>query len=250
MIKKRSLLWDWTNTDGPGHAGVPWMMDQVNFNMISSVSNWNTWMPPELQGRAPFRPMVRQEAQLTGQNWTNIENSDQPIIHFFNEPERQGISPEYAATIWNQKMLPLRRNRGKRLVSPSCSNDQNGQNWINRWMELVKANPPDYLGLHYYGADGNAMIAFLRDMRKRYPQQPVIISEWASISKNYQDVLGMTVQLCNFMDSQEWILEYALFGCMRTLADGFVSPAAQLMNPDGSFTELFRKYQSEVPMWM
>lgn len=248
MVNKRSLAWDWTNSSGPGNPGVAYMMDKVNFKVISSVSNWNTWVPPELRGRAPFRPMVHLEPQLSGGDWTNIENSDQPIVHFFNEPDKNNILPEHAADLWNQKMVPLRRNKGKKLVSPSCSNDQNGQNWINKWMALVSANPPDYLGLHYYGTDGNAMIAYLQAMHELHPKQPVIVSEWASIAKERASVYGMTAQLCNFMDGQAWVFEYALFGCMRKLADGFVSPAAQLMNADGSFTELFLKYQSEVPM--
>lgn len=108
--------------------------------------------------------------------------------------------------------------------------------------------PPDFLGLHYYGTDGNAMIKYLQDMHNRHPGHKIIVSEWASISKNYMDVLGMTIQLANWMDGQDWIFEHSLFGCMRKLADGFVSPAAQLMNPDGSFTDLFWKYQSDVPM--
>ena len=248
MVTKRSLLWDWTNTDGTGHVGVPRMMDQVNFKVISSVSNWNTWVPPELRGRAPFRPMVRLEAQLSGDDWQNIMKTDQPIIHFFNESERAGITPERAAELWNDQMLQLRREKGKKLVSPSCANDQKGQDWINKWMQLVSSNPPDYLGLHYYGTNGNAMINFLQDMHNRHPNQPIIVSEWASIARGYDDVLGMTIQLVNFMDGQEWIFEHALFGCMRTLADDFVSPAAQLMNADGSFTDLFWKFQSDVPM--
>lgn len=247
MVSKRSLLWDWTNSEGPGNAGVPRMMDQVNFKVIKSVSNWNTWVPPELKDRAPFRPMVHLEAQLSGQDWQNILKTNEPIIHFFNEPERAGITPEHAADLWNSHMLPLRHDK-KKLVSPSCSNDQNGQNWIDKWMTLVSANPPDYLGLHYYGTDGNTMIAYLQDMHRRHPHQSIIVSEWASISKNYEDVLGMTIQLANFMDDQNWIFEHALFGCMRKLADDFVSPAAQLMNPDGSFKDLFWKYQSDVPM--
>lgn len=81
--------------------------------------------------------MVHLEAQLSGQDWQNIENTHEPIIHYFNEPERAGITPEHAADVWKNQMWPL-RSKGKKLVSPSCSNDQNGQNWINKWMDLVK----------------------------------------------------------------------------------------------------------------
>ena len=192
--------------------------------------------------------MVRLEAQLSGGDWDNVVRSNQPIIHFFNEPERAGISPEHAANVWKNQMLPLRRNHGKKLVSPSCSNDQRGQNWINRWMQLVAGNPPDYLGLHYYGTDGNAMIRYIQQMHQQHSGIPIIVSEWASTSRNYNDVLGMTIQLANWMDGTDWSFAYALFGCRRQVADDFVSPAAQLMNPDGSFRDLLWKYMSDVPM--
>ena len=161
-VKKRCLLWDWTNTDGPGHSGVPWAMDNVNFNgPISSVSNWNTWVPPELKGRAPFRPMIRLEAQLFGDDWKSIQNSDQPIIHFYNEPERANILADHAADFWFHQVIPLREQRGKKLVSPSCSNDAVGQAWIADFMSRTLSSPPDYLGLHYYGTDGYIAIAFI-----------------------------------------------------------------------------------------
>lgn len=248
-IKKRCLPWDWTNTDGPGHKGVPWAMDKVSFKgPLRSVSNWNTWTPPELKGRAPFRPMVRTEAQLNGEDWNRIQSTKEAIIHFFNEPERAGITPERAADIWRQKMLPLRANRGKKLVSPSCASDKAGQDWIHKWMGLVSKHPPDFLGLHYYGTDGTKAIDYLQSMHNRHPNTPVILSEFASISRDYNQVLGFTVQVVNWMDQKDWIFEYALFGCMRQVADGFVSPAAQLMKPDGNFTDLMWKYMSDQPM--
>lgn len=248
-IRKRCLLWDWTNTDGPGHAGVPWAMDKVQFKgPMSSVSNWNTWSPPELKGRAPFRPMVRLEAQLSGDDWHNVETTNQPIIHFFNEPERAGITPRHAADIWNQRMVPLRQNKGKKLVSPSCASDAKGQAWIDEFMKLVSGHPPDYLGLHYYGTEPNAAISYIESMHKKHPGHPVIVSEIASISRDYNDVLRFTARLANWMDETAWIFEYGFFGCMRHVANDFVSPKAQLMNPDGSFTDLMHKLINEQPI--
>ena len=54
--------------------------------------------------------------------------------------------------------------------------------------------------------------------------------------------------MCLGMDKQEWIHEYGFFGCMRNVADDFVSPAAQLMKPDGTLTDLMEKYMNEQPM--
>jgi len=225
------------------------MMEKVNFSgPLHSVSNWNTWYPTELKNRAPFRPMVHLLPQLSGQDWTNIENTNQPIIHYFNEPERAGITPQVAAQHWNSQMLPLRHNRGKKLVSPSCASDAAGQAWIAEFLKLVEANMPDYLGLHYYGTDGNAAIAYIEDMHKKHPRLPIIVSEIASTSRVYADVLGFTAQLANWMDETEWVFEYGFFGCMEKLADNFVSPEAQLMNSNGTFKELMIKLMNEQPI--
>lgn len=246
VIQKRCLAWDWTNT-----KDCPQMMDQVKFDgPISAVSNWNTWYPTELRGRAPFRPMVRLQAQLSGDDWNKIWNSDQPIIHYFNEPERAGITPQQACDWWYEKMVPLRNEKGKKLVSPSCASDPAGQAWIADFLQRVSGAPPDFLGLHYYGTDGNAAIAFIEDMHNKHPNMPIIVSEIASTHRNYADVLGFTCQLCNWMDEKDWVFEYAFFGCMRAPADDFVSPAAQLMNPDGSFKDLMWKYMSDQPFHM
>jgi hypothetical protein len=103
VIKKRSLLWDWTNTQK-----VPQQMDKVNLDgPISSVSNWNAWVPPELKSRAPFRPMIHLERELAGNEWNWILESKESIVHFFNEPERAGISVEQAAKYWKDQVSIL-----------------------------------------------------------------------------------------------------------------------------------------------
>lgn len=247
VIKKRCLLWDWTNSDV--HTGEPKAIDiPCKAPLICSVSNWNAWKPPELNNRLPFRPMVRVEASLSGVDWSMIASSNEPIIHFFNEPERAGITPEQAAEAWQRQMLPLRQHKGKKLVSPSCSNDEAGQTWITEFMNLVSANPPDFLGLHYYGTEGNDGIKFIWSMHEKHPHQPIIVTEIASISRNYNDVLGFTAQLANWMDQTPWIFEYGFFGCMRKVADSFVSPEAQLMKPDGTFTDLMYKLMYAQPI--
>ena len=192
--------------------------------------------------------MVRGEGQLSGGEWQNVENSKENIILFFNEPERAGISPERAAEVWRNKMLPLRRNKGKKLVSPSCASDPNGQKWIADFMRRVEDHPPDFLGVHYYGTNSKAAIDFIEDLHKKHPKQRVMVTEIASISRNREEVFEFTAKLCNWMDKTDWIFEYAFFAVMRQVADSFVSPEAQLMKPDGTFTELMNKLMHEVPM--
>ena len=145
-------------------------------------------------------------------------------------------------------MLPLRQHKGKKLVSPSCASDAQGQAWIHDFMHRVADHPPDYLGLHFYGTEAKAAIDFIEDMHKRYPKCHVMVTEIASVSRSHSDVVQFTARLANWMDETPWIFEYAFFGCMRIVADGFVSPEAQLMKPDGHFTNLMDKLMHEVPI--
>lgn len=124
VIKKRQILWDWTNTGSPENPGIPDKINQVPFgdkSPVASVVNWNAWVPPELKDRAPFRPMVRVLQSTSGNDWNMIQDTKYPIILFFNEPERAGISPEQARDIWYKQMLPLRKSKGKKLGSPAVA---------------------------------------------------------------------------------------------------------------------------------
>ena len=205
-------------------------------------------MPPELKGRAPYRPMVRDQSCTTGKDWDTAANSNQPIIHFFNEPERAGISAESAANTWDKQMVSLRKNKGKKLVSPSCASDEKGKAWIEDFMHRVKDNMPDYLGLHYYGTDVSAAQKFITDMHNKWPHLHVIVSEIASISRDGKAVVQFTKEMANWMDKEDWVFEYGFFGCMPHRADDFVSQEAQLMNPDGTFTPLMKMLQNDQPM--
>ncbi|KAI0905412.1 glycoside hydrolase family 128 protein [Ustulina deusta] len=251
VIKKRQILWDWTNSAGPGNPGVPDKINQVPFggnSPVASVINWNAWVPQELKGRAPFRPMVRVIQSTQGNDWAMIQDSKEPIILFFNEPERSGISPEQARDIWYKQMLPLRKNKGKKLGSPAVASDDNGRKWIEKFMSLVSSDMPDFLCLHYYSASADDAIKYIGSMHSKWPKLKVMVTEIACIDRNYQTVLGFTVKACNWMDTTDWIFEYGLFDFQRKVADGFVSPAAQLMDGNGNFTELGKMYVNQQPM--
>ncbi|KAJ3944554.1 uncharacterized protein N0V96_006092 [Colletotrichum fioriniae] len=262
---KRCLLWDYTNTrDRPdaidqlftsppdsttkptaaaaGEATTP-------TTSFKSVHNWNAWYPPELKGRLPFRPMIRTRAQLDTEEWDWIRDSDAEMVHYLNEPERQGISPADAAAWWLEKVVPeLREKRGKKLVGPACASDPGGEAWLAQFMRLVheeeekkkKKMGPDFLGVHYYSGDVEHAKRYLTSMYERYGLQ-LNVSEIASISRDPGEVEAFTEELSGWMNEMEWIDEYGWFGCMAHCADDFVSPAAQLMDGEGRFTPLMRR---------
>lgn len=115
-------------------------------------------------------------------------------------------------------------------------------------MHRVASDAPDYLGLHYYGTDAKAAIKYLEEMHAKFPKQAIVVSEIASTARDYEDVLAFTVEVANWMDGTSWVFEYGFFGCMRQMADGFVSPQARLMKADGSFTDLMVQLMYDEPM--
>ena len=147
-----------------------------------------------------------------------------------------------------KQLIPLRKEKGTKLVSPSCASDPSGEAWLADFMARVAENRPDYLGVHYYGTDAGAAIKYIESMHDKYPGQPIIVSEIASISRDKHDVREFTARLANWMDEKDWIFEYGFFGCMQKCADGFVSPQAQLMNETGEFTDLMYKLMWDQPI--
>ena len=146
------------------------------------------------------------------------------------------------------KVIPnLRNQRHKKLVSPSCASDPNGQKWIADWMHLVKDSPPDYVGIHWYGTSSDEAKKYIEAMHKKFPGNKIIISEIGSISRDKHDVYRFTQRMCNWMDEQDFIFEYGFFGYMKTMPNNFVSPEARLMNPDASFTDLMHNYITQQP---
>ncbi|TPX07329.1 uncharacterized protein E0L32_010751 [Thyridium curvatum] len=252
VIRKRCLLWDYTNTrDRPG------AIDQLNFNgPFRSVANWNTWAPPELKGRLPYYPQARTPAQLQdgSEDYRNFQAvigaaGSKPIkVLFLNEPERIPCSPQQAAQLWRQKMLPLRRGHGNvKLVGPSCASDDAGHKWLREFMGAIGGDKPDFLGCHWYGTDAGACKKYLEGLHNEF-KLPLFVSEIASISRDGNQVNAFTADMADWMDHQGFVEEYAFFGCMAHVADNFVSPAAQLMAPDGKFTPLMKRLMNDQPM--
>ncbi|WQF80551.1 Putative glycoside hydrolase superfamily, asl1-like, glycosyl hydrolase catalytic [Colletotrichum destructivum] len=248
--QKRCLLWDYTNTRDRPKAIDQLFPPTSTASPFRSVHNWNAWYPPELKGRLPFRPMIRTRAQLDTEEWDWIRDSDAAVVHYLNEPERQGISPQDAATWWRAKVVPeLRDAKGKKLVGPACASDEAGGRWLAEFMSIVCSGGsgcegPDFLGAHYYGGDVGHAKQYIESLWERY-QLPLNVSEIASTSRDKAEVVRFTEEMSSWMDEQVWVDEYGWFGCMAHCADDFVSPAAQLMDEEGKFTPLMRQLMGQ-----
>jgi len=152
----------------------------------------NAWDPPENHNRITFRAMLHDKNRVTGNEWAMFANANASILMFYNEPERANTSAQEAAETWHKMLVPLRKEKKKRLCSPSCSNDDNGQKWIEDFMGRVKDEMPDFLGLHYYGESAKEARDFVEMMHNKWPHLPVMITEIACISRSRDDVLKFT----------------------------------------------------------
>ena len=176
--------------------------------------------------------MARTSAQLTGPEWGWIAGAGAAVVHFLNEPERQGdLPPERAAALWRERMLAgLRWPSGGRtkLVGPSVASDDAGRVWLRAFMGHLRRDQgewPDFLGAHYYGTDAGAARQYLEGLRGEFGLD-VVVSEVACVAREPARVARFTADLANWMDATPWIVEYGFFGCMAGLADDVSCAAA------------------------
>ena len=160
-------------------------MDNVNFNgPISSVNNWNTWVSPELEGRVAFRPMCILKLSFQGTTGTTPRT---PTNRSSTTSTSQSAPVYLRSTLQitgSIKCFLFRAQKGKRFVGPLCSDDAAGQAWLQDFMDRTFSEAPDYFGLHHYGTNGNAVSQLFLDLHAKCPNQPIVISEIASIARD------------------------------------------------------------------
>ncbi|KAJ1337717.1 glycosyl hydrolase [Microdochium nivale] len=248
---KRIILWDWTNTrDASSSPALQSSAKTIaSSSRVFAVVNWGTHTPAEIPQGVRFQPMIRSPQELEGDLWQAAvdlaTNNEKKIVHFFNEPERNGISVDSAVAAWRQKLLPLRASTGALLVSPAPASNGEGSAWLADFMgRLSAAEKPDFLGVHFYTAattpaetEVAAAKAYMEERIATYGI-PLAVSEIGSTSRDPNSVQTFTQQIAEYMDNNPNVLEYGFFGASRTPSDGFVSPAAQLLDSAGAWTTL------------
>lgn len=272
----RTLLWDWRLTrdaqagDSVLQATAQLVVNNSLSTAITSITNWEVWRPSELPSTIPFRPTVRTPAQLDDpKTWEQLlatvrqeraqdRTGNGVVVHFYSEPERQGIAVETAVADWRRKMLPLRAAHDDvHLASPACAGNAAGTAWLDAFLAALKNDVdederPDYLALHYYAANSEAATAGAVDAeveqakayfleRHTTHNRDIIVSELASTSRDSDAVAKFTKGIGDWLEMQQnWVLEYGIFGVSREPVDSFVSPAAQLLDSAGQWTALGR----------
>ena len=258
--RKRLALWEWTLTrDVNSYPGIKSTAKQLESSpVIAGAMNWEAWIPGEL--KVTHEPMARVMDSMQNSNtWSMLKDSvnkakaagvKSPVVHFLNEPERQGIPPQDAAKIWKSHFVNLRQKFGTQLVGPAVASDPAGSKWLDEFMGyLDSSQKPDYIGVHFYSsqsASGRSEVKRAQDyiagQSFRYNGIPVVVSEIACTNRNYDDVEYFTKEMISWLDAQNWVSQYGFFGMSREPTDSFVSPAAQLLDGSGNLTKLGKIY--------
>ncbi|KAI1759587.1 glycoside hydrolase family 128 protein [Hypoxylon sp. FL1150] len=248
---KRTILWETSLTSEL--KSIPGLLTAAaalaSSSVIESITNWETKRPNELPKKFPFRPMVRTPQHLSGDNWSNlisvVSSQKNTIVHFYNEPERNGIDATTAVADWRSKMLPLRQKYGAKLAGPGCASSDEGSAWLQSFMGMLADDEkPDYLNLHFYTLAQNPCDQEIQNAENFVSGKhatynlPVIIGEIASTSRDAAQVVDFTKEVSEWLDKQSWVVEYGFFGVSTSVADDFVSPAAQMLTSSGSWTDL------------
>ena len=256
---KRIMLWDYTLTQAyAGNGNIQASASSLSTSPgVSAALNWNTWKPEELPTDVPFQPMIRTPAQLQGDEWKNLLGSIQAggantRVHFYNEPELNGVNAGDAAAAWKSTVLPLRAQYGVKLVGPAVASNEAGNAWLEQFYGALSADEkPDFLGVHFYtNADTPAETEvenaknYISEKHGQYGL-PVVVSEIGSTSRDSTSVETFTKSTSSWLESQDWVDSYGFFGATTTPVDGFVSPAAQLLDTSGAWTTLGRWWVEE-----
>jgi len=152
-----------------------------------------------------------------------------------NFPGQANIAPGDAVTLWRDNMDPL-HNDGYFLVSPACTNGQDGKDWMVQFMQQCTGCHIDAVSLHYYGTDPNDFISWVTDFHTTWGK-PIWVTEVAcqnfgsgpqcsaSQTKDFLD------KITGWMDSQSWVQQYFWFGVLHDMSG--VNTDNQLIQDNG-----------------
>ncbi|PRP76834.1 glycosyl hydrolase 53 domain-containing protein [Planoprotostelium fungivorum] len=206
-------------------------------NAISWMYNWGTNSPAN-SSSIQFIPMQWNDKgieQLESKVLATCSN----YVLGFNEPDLQaqaGMTPAHSCDLWKQYIRPLKEKYGIKLGLPVVTNG--GQKWLADFMSLCPDHNADFLPLHWYGQYMGDITWYIGSVHEKYPNLPIWITEYASVSKDANEVVKFAKESMAYLESLPWVERYAWFGTWRTNSDW---PVATLTS-DGKLSAVGQAY--------
>ncbi|KAN0076784.1 glycoside hydrolase family 128 protein [Tylopilus felleus] len=147
-----------------------------------------------------------------------------------NEPSQSYMSPQ----------------DGYYLISPACSNDQAGLDWMKSFVEGCTNCTINAIAFHFYGTDPNALVEHATTLHNTY-NKPIWITEFADQNfsgtggqASMSDIYAFQSAAIEFVDNTSWIEAIFPFGVMHDLQG--VNEGNALLTSDGWPTSLAYNY--------
>jgi len=161
-----------------------------------------------------------------------------------NEPSQSNMSPSDGAALWKQYIDPLKAS-GYYLVSPACTNDQAGLDWMTSFFQACSGCQVDAVAFHFYGTNAQDFISYATQLHNTY-NLPIWVTEFADQSfsggaqASQDEVYAFASTVANFVDSTSWFEAAFPFGLMSDLQG--VNTANSLLSSDDTPTSLAYNY--------
>lgn len=230
----------WANGDAdylPSYASLPG---------VQMLYTWSPYMPANLDGLTPV-PMLWGYDQISDFQSLVVKGYANHVLGMNepNEPSQSNMSPQDGAQLWQQYIEPL-ASLGYYLVSPACTNDQSGLQWMADFFMACNGCTVDAIAFHFYGTDAQAFISYATQLHNTYGKN-LWVTEFAdqdysgaNQQASQEEVNAFAATIANFVDTTSW-MEYAFpFGVMSDLQG--VNTANSLLDSNDKPTALAYTY--------
>lgn len=212
---------------------------------VGFLYTWSPYLPTNLYGLQGV-PMLWGYDQISDfQNLVVAGYANHVLgMNEPNEPSQSNMSPSDGVALWQQYINPLAQ-KGYYLVSPACTNDQTGLDWMASFFQECTGCQIDAVAFHFYGTDAQAFISYATQLYNTY-KKPIWVTEFADQSfsggaqATQDEVYAFATTVANFVDSTSWFEVAFPFGVMSDLQG--VNTANSLLSSDDTPTSLAYDY--------
>ncbi|QRW04422.1 glycoside hydrolase family 128 protein [Ceratobasidium sp. AG-Ba] len=243
VVGKRGLAWPWFNENSVLDP------ERLVSSQVVWMYNWETWRPSKTQNLnwmgtqrcldCDSSPINQLQARAADQGWNTVLT--------LNEPDVMGVSPSQAAAWYIQYINPLNIKKAAPAVTSSQASGQ-GLDWLNQFFSCCAGSCfVDYINIHWYGASFNDFQAHVEATHLKFPNLPIIISEFALQSPATQvDQEAFMKQAVPYLDNTPFVEYYAFFIASSPTLFAYNDPAGTAFA--GNASTLYDDFGNPSPL--
>jgi len=237
--------------NGSGKWGLGWPNGDsdylTNFLLpdVKFLYTWGPQLPSNLNGLTGVAMLwgydqISQFQQLVVAGYANyVLGMNEP-----NEPSQSNMSAQDGAQLWMQYIDPL-HDQGYYLVSPACTNDAAGMQWMQDFFSACTGCHVDAVAFHYYSTSESGFATYATQLHNEF-NLPIWVTEFADQNfsggsqADQDDVWNFAGTIKQFVDETDWMEAAFPFGVMGDMQG--VNTLNQLLSDSNEPTALASFY--------